>query len=77
LTAALLAEASKCDISFSLLDELSRTYHFGEGTQGRLCSSSSNDLDSHLGATFANDKFSAYGLLAKLGVRFPSKSVLA
>ena len=73
LTAALLAEASKREISFSLLDERSRTYHFGEGVQGRLCSSSANDLDSHLGATFANDKRASHGLLARLGVRVPKQ----
>ena len=73
LTAALLAEALNRDISFFLLDGPSRTYQFGEGAQGRICSSSSNDLDSHLGVQLASNKFNSHGVLRKLGVRVPKQ----
>lgn len=71
LTKALLIEASSREISFLLVDYRSRTYQFGEGDQGRIFSSSSNDLDSFIGAEFANNKAASHRILLGLGVKVP------
>lgn len=73
LTEALLAEAVKRQIFFCLLDKNDRTYHFGMGVCGRICRSSSNDFDSHIGVMAAQNKAKSHSLLVNLGFSVPDQ----
>ena len=76
LTEALLVEAANRKIPFFLVDWRKRLYQYGAGSYSRFCSSSSNDSDSYIGVSAAQNKSESHALISTLGFPVPSQIIL-